>query len=165
MKSVMSAKSTMASNLRSSSALRHAEDGAVEEDVLAAGQLAVEAGADLEQRADAAVDPGRARGRLDDARQQLQKRALAGAVQADDADVLAAADLERRVPQRPELVLAMAVSSGRRSSEPNPSARRSRRLLCRWAVPSRVPLAEALDLDGGIGSHMTSAKDRSIRLK
>ena len=34
--------------------LAHAEDGAVEVDVLAAGQLGVEAGADLQQRADAA---------------------------------------------------------------------------------------------------------------
>ena len=34
----------------------HAEDRAVEEDVLAAGQVGVEAGADLEQRADAAAD-------------------------------------------------------------------------------------------------------------
>ena len=39
----------------------HAEDGAVEEDVLAAGQLAVKAGADFEQRADAAVDARDAR--------------------------------------------------------------------------------------------------------
>ena len=36
----------------------HAEDRAVEIDVLAAGELGMEAGADLEQRADAAVDVG-----------------------------------------------------------------------------------------------------------
>ena len=35
--------------------------GAVEEDVLAAGELRVEAGADLEQAADAAADLGAAR--------------------------------------------------------------------------------------------------------
>ena len=39
----------------------HAEDRAVEVDVLAAGELGVKAGADLEQRADAAVDVARAR--------------------------------------------------------------------------------------------------------
>ena len=39
----------------------HAEDRAVEEDVLAPGQLRVEAGADLEQRADPAGDVGLAR--------------------------------------------------------------------------------------------------------
>ena len=42
-------------------ARRHAEDRAVEEDVLAAGELGVKAGADLEQAADAAVDIARAR--------------------------------------------------------------------------------------------------------
>ena len=33
----------------------HPEDGAIQQDVLAAGQLRVEPGADLEQRADAAA--------------------------------------------------------------------------------------------------------------
>ena len=37
----------------------HAEDGAVEEDVLAAGQLRVEAGADLEQARHAAAEVAR----------------------------------------------------------------------------------------------------------
>ena len=35
----------------------HAEDRAVQEDVLAPGELGVEAGADLEQGADAAAEP------------------------------------------------------------------------------------------------------------
>ena len=35
---------------------RHAEDGAVEIDVLAAGELGMKAGADLEQARDAALD-------------------------------------------------------------------------------------------------------------
>jgi hypothetical protein len=47
----------------------HAEDRAAEEDVLAAGELAAEAGADLEQRADAAVDAGASFGRARDPRQ------------------------------------------------------------------------------------------------
>ena len=41
--------------LRGDLGLRHAEDGAVEKDVFAAGQLRVEAGADFEKRADAAA--------------------------------------------------------------------------------------------------------------
>ena len=44
-----------------------AEHDAVDEDVLAAGDLGVEAGAELDQRGDAAVDVHRARGRLGDA--------------------------------------------------------------------------------------------------
>ena len=42
-------------------AASHAEDGAVQVDVLAAGQLGMEARADLEQAADAAADDGLAR--------------------------------------------------------------------------------------------------------
>ena len=55
------ANSTISSNCVAISCAAHAEDRAVEEDVLAAGQLGVEPGADLEQRADAAVDVDRAR--------------------------------------------------------------------------------------------------------
>ena len=65
---------------------RHAEDGAVQVDVLAAAELGVEARADLEQAADAAVDLDPALGRLGDAREDLEQGALAGAVAADDAD-------------------------------------------------------------------------------
>ena len=80
----------------------HPEDRAVEEDVLAARELLVEARADLEQRAEAARDPGVARGRGHDPRQDLEQRALARAVEPDDPDRLAAGDLEAHVPQRPE---------------------------------------------------------------
>ena len=44
-----SANATISSNLRSISRRRHAEDGAVEVDVLPAGQLGMEAGPDLQQ--------------------------------------------------------------------------------------------------------------------
>ena len=50
-----SAKATISSNLRLISARRHAEDGAVEVDVLAAGELGMKAGADLEQARHAAA--------------------------------------------------------------------------------------------------------------
>ena len=76
----------MASNCWRISRARHAENRAVEEDVLAAGQLLVEAGADFQQAADAAVEIDLAVGHLGDARQDLQQRALAGAVAADEAD-------------------------------------------------------------------------------
>ena len=97
-----SANSTISSNRRVDLRPPHAEDRAVQVDVLAPGQLGVEAGADLEQRADAAGDLGPAGGRLGDARQDLEQRALAGAVAADDPDHLARTDLERDVAQRPD---------------------------------------------------------------
>src|SRR5688572_17899999 len=86
----------------------HAEDRAVEVDVLAPGELLVEAGADLEQRPDAPGDVDPARGRRGDAREHLQQRALAGAVVADDAERLASRDLEVDVAQGPELLARRA---------------------------------------------------------
>ena len=56
-----SAKATISSNFLRDLALRHAEDGTVEEDVFAAGQLGMKAGADLEQARDAAAQQSRAR--------------------------------------------------------------------------------------------------------
>ena len=53
----MSANSTISSNLRCDLRALHAEDRAVQKDVLAAGQLGMEAGADLEQRADPPAEP------------------------------------------------------------------------------------------------------------
>ena len=56
MKSCSSANSTISSKRCWISRLRQAEHDAVDEDVLAAGDLRVEAGAQLDQRRDAAVD-------------------------------------------------------------------------------------------------------------
>src|SRR3712207_8569835 len=53
---------------------RSAEDGAVEVDVLAAGQLGVEAGADLQQAADPAVQQHLAGVRSEEHTSELQSR-------------------------------------------------------------------------------------------
>ena len=66
--------------------LGQAEHDAVDEDVLAPGDLGMEAGAELDQRRDPSVHLDRAVGRLGDARDELQQRALAGSVAADDAE-------------------------------------------------------------------------------
>ena len=50
----------------------HPEDGAVQKDVLASRQLRVEPGADLQERADPALQDHRPRGWLGDPRQDLQ---------------------------------------------------------------------------------------------
>jgi hypothetical protein len=97
----------------------HSEDGAVEEDVLAAGQLGIEAGAYLEQAADAAADDRASLGRRRDPRQHLQERRLAGAVRADHAEHLALVDLEADVPQRPDLLLRLVA---RATCEPSRGA-------------------------------------------
>ena len=105
-----SAKATISSNLRLISARRHAEDRAVEEDVFAAGQFGVKAGADLEQAGDAAAQHDPPLGRLGDAAQDLEQRALAGAVAADDAQDLALLDLEADILERPEFLDLVALN-------------------------------------------------------
>ena len=75
-------------------------DRAVQEDVLATGEVGVEAGAELEQRADPSADGDAALGRLDDPGDQPQQGRLAGAVAADEADRLARLDAERDVLER-----------------------------------------------------------------
>ena len=92
-------------------AARDAVDRAAQVDVLDRGVLGVEAGSDLEQRRDAAVDRDAARVGLDDAREQLEQRRLAGAVAADDADGLAVRDLERDAVERRELVVDAAAAA------------------------------------------------------
>src|SRR4029078_7369520 len=82
----------------------HPEDRAVEEDVLATGQVGVKPGAHLDQRRQAALDQERPAGRPHYSGQLLEQGALAGAVVADDAERLAPLDLERDVAQRPELL-------------------------------------------------------------
>ena len=80
-----------------------AQQRPVEEDVLAPRELGVKAGSDLEQRGRPAVELDASLGRQRDARQQLEHRALAGAVAADDPDRLAVVNVEADVLQRPEL--------------------------------------------------------------
>ena len=107
------------------------------EDVLAAGEFGVKAGADLEQARNPALDCDAPLGRLGDAREDLQQCALAGAVAADDADHLAALDLEAHILERPELLgLSPAtMRRPRRSSQcAAPSSARSRAMTSRNAM-------------------------------
>ena len=66
-----------------------AQERASEQDVLAAGQLLVEAGAEGQQAGDMAADVDRALRRPDDPGEDLEQRALAGAVGPDDRERLA----------------------------------------------------------------------------
>src|SRR6266516_2200320 len=75
-------------------------DRAVEEDVLTAGEVGMEARAELEQRADAPTDLDTDEGRLDDPGDQAQERRLAGAVAADEPDRATGRDPERDFLER-----------------------------------------------------------------
>lgn len=65
-----------------------AEDGAVEENIFAAGEVEVKAGAEFEHRDDIAAAGDRALGGLQDTRNNLEQSAFAGAVTADEAEGL-----------------------------------------------------------------------------
>ncbi|CAA9406152.1 MAG: hypothetical protein AVDCRST_MAG64-1988 [uncultured Phycisphaerae bacterium] len=130
----------------------HPEDRAVEEDVLAAGQLGVEAGADLQQRRDPPAEHRPALARLGDAAEDFQQRALAGAVAPDEADHLAAVHLERGVLQRPERLGALAGVAGAGLELPHhapaePRQRVAERRVLVELLPQEVRLAEAVDVD------------------
>src|SRR5688572_27136760 len=139
----------------------HPEDGAIEEHVFATRELPVKSGADLEQRAQPAVDLRRAGGGLGDARQDLEQSALARAVQTDHADVLAVADVEAGVLERPEFLersLLAAAYQRLRAGDQNVAKR-----VLRPAVGAQqITFSQAACLDRDVLAHMTSAKDRSI---
>src|SRR3984893_18899420 len=88
----------------------HAEDGPVEEDVLAARELRVEAGADLQEARDPPAQAHAPRSRLRDAAQNFEYGALAGTVLADDANDLTALHVEAHVLERPEFLDLVALN-------------------------------------------------------
>ncbi len=85
-------------------------DRPVEEEVLAAGEVGVEARPELEERADAAGGLDRPAGRLDDPGDDAEQRRLPRAVPADQADRLAGVDVGRDAVERPHLLRARATA-------------------------------------------------------
>src|SRR6476659_1524544 len=81
---------------------RHAQDCAVQINILPAGQFRMKTGADFEQRADATVEFDPSCGRLRDPRQQFQERGLTRAVSSDDAYYFAGVNVEVNFFQRPK---------------------------------------------------------------
>src|SRR6516164_2260658 len=82
----------------------HAENRAVEIDILATGELRVKAGADLEQACDSPPKDYSPLGRLGDAAQDLEECALAGSIAPDNPQDLAALDLKAYIFEGPELL-------------------------------------------------------------
>ncbi len=83
---------------------RHPQDRTVEVDVLAPGELPVEARPHFEQRPHPAADPRLPFRGFGDAGKDLEERALSRAVASDDAEDFAAADFEGDVAQRPDYI-------------------------------------------------------------
>jgi hypothetical protein len=155
---------------------RHAEDGAVQEDVLAPGQLGMETGSDFEQAGYSTVEFHSPARRLQNARQDLEQGRLSGAVATDDADDLAALDLEIDVAQCPELFQHVALDHGATAqhigSLAHDAARAANqrltqdRAVMEPVVPNDEALAELVGTDDDIGhGQIMSAKLRSVRRK
>ena len=96
---------------------RHAQNRAVQIDVLATGQKLVEARADLQQAGDVPLVANHALRGRGDAGNQLEQRALSRAVAADQRDGLPALHLKAHVAQGVER-LAAAAAAGHRADFP-----------------------------------------------
>ena len=121
----------MSSKTLSTSFLDMPEQRPVEVDVLPAGQVLLEAGAQLEQPGQLAPDHHFARGRLQHAADALEQGRLARAVAAQDADRLALADLRATTSLR-----AQKSSCGRAAAVDEPLLERV--VACPWASRKRL---------------------------
>src|SRR5208337_4653384 len=92
---------------------RHTEDAAVEKDVLAAGELAVEAGANLEQAGDATVNVDDAPGGIGDSRKDLEQSTLTCPVAANDTDGFTLPDVEVNIVECPERLTFLTIDPER----------------------------------------------------
>ena len=87
-------------------------DLAVDENVLAAGELGIEASAQFQKRGYASARYYAARGRLKDTTDYLEQRALAATVRSHQTDHLAAVNAERDIPQCPEIRVQRLAAKG-----------------------------------------------------
>ena len=86
----------------------------VHEDVLDAGELRIESGAELEQRRDSTFKPNRSVRRFECAGDDLQQRRLARAVWTNDAGGCAGFDFETDVAERPEFAMSLPAPARQR---------------------------------------------------
>ena len=153
----------------------HAEDRAVEVNVLASRQFGMKTRPYLQQRPDAAVDLNPARCRPCDPRQDLEQRALARSIPSDHADHFSTPDLEADIVQGPDAgVAAVRPAPGascRRTDVPERRVDRVRQCVTQrpvgLTVPDTVALAQMINAycDIAHGCHTRSANVFSIRAK
>ena len=86
--------------------LAHSHNGPVHIDVLPAGHLRMETGSDFQKSANSAAGTDGSDSRSRHLGQQLQERALSGAVLADDAHDIPLLNLEINIPKRPDIFTA-----------------------------------------------------------
>ena len=142
----------------------HAEDRAIQVDVLAPGEVGMKAGAHLEQRPDATDDANATGRRLRDSRENLEQRALAGAVSPDDAERRTRLHVERDVAQRPDgvhLVVTLATTGRHGLRETRDVRAREGRGdgvaegIRYGRFPEAIALSESRRADGGVAHRVT----------
>ena len=121
---------------------RQPVDRGVEKQVLASGELRMEADAELDHRRDPGVarDQQAAAGRPVNRGDALQERALARAVAPDQANRFAPSDPQRDILQRPELLDRLAPVAVQQAEEADLQ-------LDRGVVPEQEPFGELLRFD------------------
>ena len=127
----------------------HAQNGAIQKDVLAPRQLRMKARANFEQAAHPAANLRAAFGRLRDAREDLQERALTGAVVADHPEHLAGGHLQRHVAQCPDRVVDRPGAAGSQPAQRSgdgASQRIAQRTVA-FALSDSVAFAQAFNAD------------------
>ena len=130
------ANSTISSNLRCDLASLHPEDGAVEEDVLAPGQLRVKAGPDLEQ----AADPPRISARARRSASVIRVRILSSVdlpAPLRPINPSTSPSLDARTRRRASAQISSCCAACSRPRERLRAARRSSRAACRSSPGTR----------------------------
>ena len=133
----------------------HAENGAVEVDVFAAGEFGMKAGANFEQRTNPPPNEGPAGARLGDAGEQLEQGGFAGAITADHAHNFTAANGEGDIPQGPKYIFVLQASAAapQRGAQTAPGSARcvgealAQGLVPRLGRPDPVLFGQTLDRD------------------
>src|SRR6266404_2967211 len=137
----------------------HAEDGAGEESVFAAGEFGMEAGADFEEGADAAMNFGPAGSGAGDTGEDFEKSGFASAVAADEAEDFAFFDFEGDVFQRPKRFFFLSAQRGDRGPQEGFDGMAETVIDLQAAA---VFLAESFTVnDGGGHGRATSGADKS----
>ena len=91
-------------------AARHPKDSAVQKDVLAPRKLLVKPGAHFQETRHSSCNGNPTLSGIGNAAENFQERRFAGAIAADDANAVAAQDLERHILERPELFDLVALA-------------------------------------------------------
>src|SRR5215213_1197557 len=139
----------------------HVEHRAVQEDVLAPGQLRVEACPHLQESPYPAAEVRLPLGRRGDPREDLEERALPGTVVADDPQRLAPLELEVDVAEGPELLLRLCAPEG---LDPLREALGEQQIAALVGA-DLIALPDPPDLDCDVRAHIRSAKKFSARRK